>query len=266
MRILGIDSSIPGASVALVEDGKLLAEEIHAETAAGRDPYNGPRLGNHAEIVLPLVQALFDKLHASFQDLAGIAVSIGPGSFTGLRIGLATAKGMAYESGLPLVGVSTLEANAARIIKFHGIIGSVLDARKGEVYLGLFRRDLAETLARLTLDSVTGIRSAIDLMREYSEIDSALFLVGNGAKAYERQLRESLGASIMICNGDAYSSVAAQVARLAEQRFAAASFDDVGALTPVYLRASEAESKKKNLTNLSSTYEPICVDKATPVR
>jgi tRNA threonylcarbamoyladenosine biosynthesis protein TsaB len=245
VRILGIDTSIPGASVALVEDGKLLAEEIHAETTANGDPFRGPRLGNHAETVLPLIQALFDKLHATVQDLSGIAVSIGPGSFTGLRIGLATAKGMAYDSGLPLVGVSTLEANAARVRDFHGVVGSVLDARKGEVYLAVFRRDPPETLARLALDRVTSLRSAIDLVREYSETGSAMLLVGNGVKAYERQLRESLGALAVICSGDAYGSVASQVARLAEQRFAAASFDDVGALTPVYLRASEAESKRK---------------------
>lgn len=243
MRILGIDTSIPGASVALVEDGKLLAEEIHAEMAAGADPFSGSL--DHSEIVLPLVRALLDKLNTSFQHLSGIAVSIGPGTFTGLRIGLATAKGMAYESGLPLVGISTLEANAARVNNFHGVIGSVLDARKGEVYLALFRRDPAETLARLTLDSLTSISSAIDLVREYSESDSAIFLVGNGAKAYEQQLRESLAALAVICSGDTYGSVASQVARLAEKRFLARSFDDVGALTPVYLRICEAESKRK---------------------
>jgi tRNA threonylcarbamoyladenosine biosynthesis protein TsaB len=246
MRILGIDTSIPGASVALVEDGKLLAEKIVAETTASGDLVRGPRLGNHAETVLSLVQALLDTVRASFQDLSGIAVSIGPGSFTGLRIGLATAKGMAYESGLPLVGISTLEANAARVKKkFHGIIGSMLDARKGEVYLALFRRGSAETPARLTYDRVMSVRSAIDLMREYSEIGSPMLLVGNGARAYEGPLRESLGASIRICSALAYGSVALQVARLAGERFAAHSFDDIGTLTPVYLRLSEAESKRE---------------------
>jgi len=243
MRILGIDTSIPGASVALVEDGKLLAEEIHGEIAAGENPFS--RSLDHSEIVLPLIRALLDKLDTAFQHLSGIAVSIGPGTFTGLRIGLATAKGMAYESGLPLIGVSTLEANAARVKHFHGVIGSVLDARKGEVYLALFRRDPAETLARLTLDGLTSIRSAIDLVRKYSESESAILLVGNGAKAHEQQLRESLAASAEICSGDAYGSVASQVARLAEKRFVAQSFDDVGALTPVYLRICEAESKRK---------------------
>lgn len=247
MRVLGIDTAIPAASVALVEDGKLLAEEIHGGTLVGADSVAAPLLGNHAEIVLPLIQALFDKLHTSFQDLSGIAVSVGPGSFTGLRIGLATAKGITYEAGLPLVGVSTLEANAARVKNFHGLIASVLDARKDEVYFALFQHPPAGTLARLTADSVTSIRSAIALMREFSRMNAAMLLVGHGAKAYERQWRESLSASAVISSGDGYGSVASAVARLAEKRFAAASFDDAGALTPVYLRLSEAESKRKNL-------------------
>ena len=245
MRILGIDTAIPQASVALIEDGKLLAEEMHAGTDPGRDPFGAPLLGNHSEIVLPLVRTLFDRLDTSFQQLSGIAVSIGPGSFTGLRIGLATAKGFAYESGLPLVGVPTLEANAARVKKVHGLIGSVLDARKGEIYFALFRQEPAATLVRLTVDSVTSVRAAIDLMREYLRTHTTMLLVGRGAQAYESQLRESLGAGVVICPGDAHGSLAAQVARLAEQRFAAASFDDVGALAPVYLRAPEAETKRK---------------------
>jgi tRNA threonylcarbamoyladenosine biosynthesis protein TsaB len=246
MRILGIDTAIPTASVALVEDGELLAEEIHGRAVAGELSLNGQSLGNHAEVVLPLVQALFDKVHITFQQLSGIGVSIGPGSFTGLRIGLATAKGFAYESRLPLAGVSTLEANAARA-KFHGNIASMLDARKGEVYFALFRRDEITSLVRLTSDSVMPITSAIDLMRGYSATNSAMLLVGNGAQVHERQLRESLGDSIRIPTGACYTSVASQVALLAEERFAADSVDDAGALIPVYLRLSEAESKRKKL-------------------
>ena len=93
MRILGIDTAIPTASVALIQDGELLAEEIHhgqssATTAPGLQP-----IGNHAEVVLPLIESVFEKAQITVQQLSGIAVSIGPGSFTGLRIGLATAKG-----------------------------------------------------------------------------------------------------------------------------------------------------------------------------
>ena len=111
----------------------------------------GPTIGklpsNHAEILLPLIQTLFETTGVTVQQLSGIAVSIGPGSFTGLRIGLATAKGLAYESGVPLVGVSTLHANAARVRRGDALIGSMLDARKSEVYVALFRRGARRSLA-----------------------------------------------------------------------------------------------------------------------
>ncbi|HEY3166171.1 MAG TPA: tRNA (adenosine(37)-N6)-threonylcarbamoyltransferase complex dimerization subunit type 1 TsaB, partial [Candidatus Binatia bacterium] len=140
MRILGIDTATAAASVALIEDGKLVAEEIQSKTGKSSDREMGQRRGNHAEIVLPLIQSVLGKTRTTAADLSGIGISIGPGSFTGLRIGLATAKGIAYECGLPLVGVSTLQANAARVTGFDGIVCSLLDARKSEVYFALFRR------------------------------------------------------------------------------------------------------------------------------
>ena len=246
MRILGIDTAIPTASVALIQDGELLAEEIH-DKSAKRNQGAGQPLGNHAEVVLPLIEALFEKAQITVQQLSGIAVSIGPGSFTGLRIGLATAKGIAYESGLPLVGVSTLHANAARVNNFEGIIASLLDARKDELYLALFRHDDVTT-TRLTSDSVVCLDSAVDLVREYYVGSSEdLLIVGGGAKACELRLIDALGLAAQTSGCACYPSIAAQVAILACQRFVSSSVDDAGALTPVYLRVSEAESKRKKL-------------------
>jgi len=241
MRVLGIDTALPTASVALIQDGELLAEEIHG----GRNQGGGFQpLGNHAEVVLPLIESLLEKAQITVQQLSGIAVSIGPGSFTGLRIGLATAKGIAYESGLPLVGVSTLHANAARVNNFEGIIASLLDARKSELYLALFRRDNVTT-TRLTSDSIVSVSSAVDLVRKYG-IGSSLLLIGDGAKAYKLRLIEALGLPARTSGGACFPSIASQVAMLACQRFVGASVDDAGTLTPVYLRLAEAESKRKN--------------------
>ena len=244
MRILGIDTAIPTASVALTEDGELLAEEIHGRDVGHENGATARPMGNHAEVVLPLIGALLKKAHITLQQLSGIAVSIGPGSFTGLRIGLATAKGIAYESGLPLVGISTLQANAARVKNFNGVIASLLDARKGEVYIALFRRDQMNT-KRLTADTVVSIKSAIDVVRNYYEATNAsLLLIGDGAKAYERQWVDAFGATVLISTGCCYPSVASQVATLAGERLITGALDDVGALTPVYLRLSEAENKR----------------------
>ncbi len=247
MIVLGIDTAIPTASVALFQDGELRAEEIHSSYAKRNNGFGFQPLGNHAEVVLPLIESLLAKAQITVQQLSGIAVSIGPGSFTGLRIGLATAKGIAYESGLPLVGVSTLHANAARVSHFEGIIASLLDARKSELYLALFRRD-GMTTTRLTADSLTSLQSAIDLLRKYRAGSSEdLLLVGEGAKAYEPALTDALGLAAQISSGDGYPSIASQVAMLASQRFVSSSIDDVGALTPIYLRLTEAESKGSNL-------------------
>src|ERR1700754_2616032 len=105
--ILGIDTATSTASAALVENGRLLGEQIHGDRSPAPSSGISTPKGNHAEIVLPLIQSLLKPTGTSIDALCGIAVSIGPGSFTGLRIGLATAKGIAYERGLPIVGVST---------------------------------------------------------------------------------------------------------------------------------------------------------------
>lgn len=247
MRILGIDTAIPTASVALIQDGELLAEEIHTSPTKRSNSPGFQPLGNHAEVVLPLIEALFEKAQITVQQLSGIAVSIGPGSFTGLRIGLATAKGIAYESGLPLVGISTLHANAARVNHFEGIIASLLDARKSELYLAIFRRD-SVTATRLTSDSIVSLDSAVELVRKCCVgSNEDLLLVGDGAKAYERRWIDALGTLARTSGGACYPSIASQVAMLASQRFVNSSLDDVGTLTPVYLRLSEAEKQKKNL-------------------
>ena len=245
MRILGIDTAIPTASVALIEDGVLLVEETQDKAANYARRLSGKPPSNHAEVVLPLIDSLFEKAGISVSHLSGIAVSIGPGSFTGLRIGLATAKGLAYDSGLQLVGVSTLQANAARVKHLDAMIGSMLDARKGEVYFALFRRR-QNKLTRLTSDAVMSIHSAVELVQNNrSDPGSELILIGDGAIGHQCQLFASLGTSAQISEGSC-SSVATQVGMLAGERFVAASVDDIGALAPVYLRLPEAESKRKN--------------------
>jgi tRNA threonylcarbamoyladenosine biosynthesis protein TsaB len=246
MRILGIDTAIPTASVALIADGELCAEETQGRKAS--TDYCKSALqpsGNHAETVLPLIESLFYRTGASLDQLSGIAVSIGPGSFTGLRIGLATAKGLAYESGLPLVGVSTLHANAGRALASGGTIASLLDARKSEIYLALFRRNGSAT-ERLTPDSLLSVESAIDLMRQpHVAASDELLLVGDGAEAHEQRWIDALGSTARISSGACYPSIASQVAMLARHRLAGSTADDLGNLTPVYLRMAEAESKRK---------------------
>lgn len=246
--ILGIDTATSTASVALVENGQLVGEQRETQPARATAPAGSTPKGNHAEIILPLIQSILKQAETSIDTLSGIAVSIGPGSFTGLRIGLATAKGIAYECDLPIVGVSTLHANAARATQFDGIICSLLDARKSEVYSALFRRHGSQ-LVRLTNDALVSIDKALNHVREQDGVGGSVLFIGDGAQACEKIIVREFGvAAVILSDGD--GSVAAQVARLAESRIHVRLSDDIGALRPVYLRPSEAETKfgKTHLT------------------
>jgi tRNA threonylcarbamoyladenosine biosynthesis protein TsaB len=232
MRILGIDTATSAASVALVENGAIIADEMHLQPKAG-----------HAEIILSLVEAVFAKGRASLSDLDGIAVSIGPGSFTGLRIGLSTVKGLAYGGRLPVVAVSTLLANAARVSAFDGLICSMLDARKKEVYASFFCRR-SGSLTRLTEDAIAPIHAIIDQARNLAAGGSTLF-IGEGVKVYGNVVVSSLKAEARFCNADGYPSLAAAVARIGKKRLLDSESDFLESMVPVYLRLAEAETKRK---------------------
>jgi tRNA threonylcarbamoyladenosine biosynthesis protein TsaB len=241
MRLLGIDTATPNASVALVEDDKIIAEEFHGPAKNVGQGLLVQTKGNHAEIIVPLIQAILERTRSSLKELSGIAVSIGPGSFTGLRIALATVKGLAYESGLPVIGVSTLHANAARVTDSDGIICSMLDARKHEVYAACFRRRGA-SLTRLSEDRCCSLDSAIEMLRDLGSAGATV--IGDGATVYAKVLTDGLGTELRLSAGTEYSTIGAQVAILAATKFDNSPIVDLATLSPVYLRSSEAEKKR----------------------
>jgi len=243
MRVLGIDTATSSASVALIEDGRLLAEEILPRTdSKNRD--GGRFSASHAEVILPLIQSVLKTAAVPLSDVSGLAVSIGPGSFTGLRIGLSTVKGIAYGWGIPVVGVSTLLANAARVTDFEGLICSFLDARKKQVYAALFRR-CGENFARVSEDSVHDPAEVVDLVRKFKNGAPCLF-IGDGTITYQKLLLESFESGVNLREGDTSPSVAAALARLSDGQCRTSNLKALASLTPVYLRASEAEVKQKN--------------------
>jgi tRNA threonylcarbamoyladenosine biosynthesis protein TsaB len=244
MRIVGIDTSSATASVALLEDGQLIAERCHPSSIAGRAAGLAGFKSNHAEILLPLIESVARQARVSLPEVSGIALSIGPGSFTGLRIGLSTVKGLAYGWGIPVVGVSTLLAQAARIGEFEGAICALLDARKNEVYAALFRKRHQE-LARLTEDFIAPVEGVLDQVRGATGAMPCLF-IGDGARRYEKLLLDALGGKARLCAEDSVSSCAAAVASLGMERLRRSETDDLGKLVPVYLRPSEAEARRSN--------------------
>jgi tRNA threonylcarbamoyladenosine biosynthesis protein TsaB len=241
MRIIGIDTATTVASVALIDNGLLISEKGSPSRAAVKNDGSYAK-SNHAETVLPLLQSLLESAGLSLQDINGLAFSIGPGSFTGLRIGLSTIKGLAYGSGVPVVGVSTLLAQAARVTHYDGLICTLLDARKNEVYAALFEKK-GDAVHRLSDDSAASAARIIDIIRPLAD-EAPCLMVGDGAVVYKQWLLQQLGRGALFQTGDFSLSVAAAVARLSERRFRSNDVDNLGSLTPVYLRRSEAELKR----------------------
>lgn len=245
MTILGIDTATSIASVALVENGKLIAEGLYPPR--GGQTSAGPCIAksNHAEIVLPLVDSVLRRAGTALSEIGGIAVSIGPGSFTGVRIGLSTAKGLAYGAGIAVVGISTLHANAARVNSgFDGWICPCLDARKNEVYAALFQKS-GELLKRLTPDSIAATSSLAKSLRSFHQGAPCLF-VGDGASAHWDLLEKLPWIDARVIAEAALPSVASAVGRLGEAAFDDAETDyGVARLVPVYLRRPECESYAK---------------------
>ena len=164
MKILAMDSSATVASVALCEDSALLAE------------YTVNNKNTHSETLLPMVEHLLSNFSLTPADIDLFAVSSGPGSFTGIRIGAATLKGLAFATDTPCVGVSTLEALALNVVAKEGLICPVMNARRSQVYTALFRSD-GRTLQRLLPDMAVSIAELDSILCEYGE---RVCFVGDG--------------------------------------------------------------------------------------
>jgi tRNA threonylcarbamoyladenosine biosynthesis protein TsaB len=242
MRVIGIDTASGAASVALVENGLLLSEKTDLCGELTGNAIRRNSKSNRAETLLPLIELLFESTGVSLQDVNGFALSIGPGSFTGLRIGLSTVKGLAYGSQIPVVGVSTLFAHAARVTDYEGLICALLDARKNQVYAAVFRKT-ADVVNRVTEDTVATAANVVEVVRGFQSGSPCLF-VGDGAVVYKDLLLKS--PEICLPETTDYPTVAAAVARLGEDRLRSNRVDDLGALTPVYIRPSEAEFKGRS--------------------
>ena len=156
MKILSVDSTAITASVAVTENQTLLAE------------YTVLNGNTHSETLLPMVESALKTLGLRADDIDLFACSAGPGSFTGVRIGAATIKGLAFAKGKPCVGVSTLEALAYNLVGYEGLICPVMNARRGQVYTALFESDGA-TLTRLMEDSALPISELDAILAEKGE-------------------------------------------------------------------------------------------------
>ncbi len=227
MRILAFESSAKSAAVALLQDGDLLGEYYQ----------NGGQ--THSRTLMKMAVDLIANCDLTEQDIDAVAVAAGPGSFTGVRIGVAAAKGFAWARELPCYGVSTLEAMAMAAAHMDGLVCAAMDARRSQVYNGLF---LAKD-GKLTRYSEDRAIALEELAEELARFDGKIILVGDGAALCYKTLGERLP-NMMLMPEHLRMQRASGVALLAHQMAEAGLRPSGTELTPNYLRLSQAEREK----------------------
>jgi tRNA threonylcarbamoyladenosine biosynthesis protein TsaB len=233
MFILAVETSTLTGSIALVEasldgEGSFGGEKVLGETILNTRETHSARL-------MPALDRLLRETSLSLGQVQGIALALGPGSFTGLRIAVSTVKGLAYSLKVPVAGVSTLDALAYNVRYASMQVCPVLDARKKEVYAALFQGNGEGELQRISEDWVLPPE---DLSARIS--GKTLFL-GNGLDVYGGVFQRKLGPLALFAPAELSLPRASNVARLSLSQFKKGATLDLFSFTPTYLRRSEAE-------------------------
>ena len=227
MLILAFETSAKAASVALTENGKLLGES-----------YQNTGL-THSQTLMVMAEDLLKQCGKTVNDLTAVAVAEGPGSFTGVRIGVAAAKGFAWGREIPCYGVSTLEAMALSLGVYQGYVCPVMDARRSQVYNALFYVNCGR-LERIKEDRAIALS---DLAQELKTLEGPIFLVGDGSTLTHKTLSGEIPAIVLPPEHRMHQR-AVGVALMAEAQAAAGNPGDAAALQPNYLRLSQAERER----------------------
>ncbi len=225
--ILAFETSAKAASVALLQGDKLLGES-----------YQNTGL-THSQTLMKMAEDLLANCGKTPGDVTAVAVANGPGSFTGVRIGAAAAKGFAWGAEIPCYGVSTLEAMARSFGLWEGYVVPTMDARRDQTYTAIF---LAEggTLTRILEDSAISFE---ELKEKLKNREKPIFLVGDGAQLCYNTLRQELPGLILPPEHRTHQR-AAGVALAAREMMQRGESGDAAGLTPNYLRVSQAERER----------------------
>ena len=222
MTVLGIDTAGAAASVALVQEEHVIASLYVRQSSAFARP------------VLRSIDLILNGAGYELADLTGLAVNIGPGAFTGLRVGLALAHGLALASAKPLVGCSTFDALVALVPEWQGMICPVIEARKGEVYAAFYRRQHG-----VTQQTTPGM--VVTPERLCAHITERTLLVGSGVQVYGTAFTAALGSRV-VCRAAAEEEVALAVslARLGASRLRVETPEGLPMPQPLYIRPADA--------------------------
>ena len=227
MLILAFETSAKAASTALLEDGRLLAES-----------YQNTGL-THSQTIMVMAEDLLKQCGKRVPDVTAVAVASGPGSFTGIRIGVAAAKGFAWGAELPCVGVSTLAAMAVGLGIWQGYVCPVMDARRSQVYNALFHVDCGK-YTRIRDDRAI---SLLELGEDVKNLSEPIFLVGDGSVLCYNALSEMVPGLVLPPEHRLHQR-AAGVALEAERMLKSGGSFPGEALVPNYLRLSQAERER----------------------
>jgi len=213
MKILAIDTSTDYLSLAVTDGGKILGR-FHR------------RIGrNHSSMLIPMIDSLLKKARLKLKDIGGFVVSIGPGSFTGLRIGVATVKGLALATGKPIVAVPTLDAVARNAGRFKGAICPVLDARKNKLYACIYESD-GKVIKRRSKYLLVSAQDLLEKIKRYDKI----FFLGDGTALLGKKAGKA----------DWYPR-AEVAARLGLEDFKKRKFVKAEDLEPLYIYSKECD-------------------------
>ena len=227
MLILAFETSAKAASVALLENGKLLGEA-----------YQNTGL-THSQTLMVMAEDTLNQCGKTAAEVEAVAVAAGPGSFTGVRIGVAAAKGFAWGKELPCYGVSTLEAMAESLGVYEGLVCPCMDARRSQVYNALFRMEQGKCI-RLTEDRAIALE---DLGKELLELDQPVYLVGDGSTLCYSRLSPENDKLVAPAEHRMHQR-AVGVGLAALEAIARGEDGKADTLVPNYLRLSQAERER----------------------
>jgi len=228
MKVLGVDTSTMIAGVGIIEEDQVLVD-LKFDVKI-----------TYSEVLLSTIDLALKTVGLKLNDLDGFAICIGPGSFTGLRIGLSTVKGLCFATGKPLASVPSLDALASLSLYCRYPVAPLLDAKKDQVYAAIY--DTSE--GKLERESEYLVLGIEDLAKKITKM--TLF-VGPGARLYQKELIGLLGEKACFATGEQSTPSGASVARIGLNKLVDGQTEDITDLEPLYIRMSEAELKFKNV-------------------
>ena len=229
MNLLAIDASGVAGSVAYIKAGKLVGEYYFCDKLT------------HSQTIMPMLEHMKSLIGIDLEEVDAVAVTAGPGSFTGLRIGVTAAKALALALEVPIVGVPTLDVIARAMYFTDYYICPIMDARRNQVYTALYKW-CEETLERLTEHMATDMTEYLESLGAY---EGKIIFLGDGVSVHKEHIKEVLGDRAVFAPSFCNLQHASVLGVIAEELYKEGKAEDASTFVPMYLRKSQAEREKE---------------------